>query len=200
MKEILEINVYDIEKLFKFMLKEEKMDGREIILKIKSGNTDIFSDIIEEYSGYLAKVINNTYRLNTQDTEDIISETLFSLWKSSKKLKEDLNFKSYLATIARNKTIDFVRKRRQDIIELDINLSDGYDIENDILIKEMVDFINQKMEETKEPDRSILCLKYHYGLKSKEIADKLSLNQNIVDIRLCRQRSKFKKMLLRMEV
>lgn len=176
------------------------MDGREIILKIKSGNTDIFSDVIEEYSSYLAKVINNVYSLNTQDTEDIISETLFSLWKNSKKLKEDLNFKSYLATIARNKTIDFVRKKWQDTIELDINLSDGSDIENDILIKEVIDFINQKIDETKEPDRSILLLKYHYGMKSKEIADKLALNQNIVDIKLCRQRSKFKRMLLRMEV
>lgn len=176
------------------------MDGREIILEIKSGNTDVFSYIIEEYSSYLAKVINNVYSLSIQDTEDIISETLFSLWKNSKKLKEDLNFKAYLATIARNKTIDFVRKKRKTTIKLGVTRAHSYDIENDILVKEIIGFINQKIDETKEPDRSILLLKYHYGLKSKEIAEKLSLNQNIVDIKLCRHRSKFKKMLLRMEV
>ncbi len=176
------------------------MDGREIILKIKQGNTEVFSDIIDEYSGYLAKVINNVYSLNIQDTEDIIAETMLSLWKNSKKLKEDLNFKSFLATVARNKTIDLIRKRRVDLIVLDINLSDDSDIEKDILIKEMTDFINRKIDETKEPDRSILLLKYHYGLKSKEIADKLSLNQNTVDVKLSRQRSKFKKMISRMEV
>ena len=176
------------------------MDSSEIILRIKQGDKDIFSDIIDEYSSYLAKVINSVYRLNTEDTEDIISETFIALWKNAKKLKEDLSFKSYLATISRNKTIDFVRKKRMEIIELDINLSDGSDIENDIIRKETADIINQQINETKEPDRSILLMKYHYGLRSKEIADRLCLNPNIVDIKLSRQRSKLKKILSGMEV
>ena len=151
------------------------MDGREVILKIKHGENDIFSDIIDEYSSYLAKVIYNVYNLNTQDTEDIIAETLLSVWKNSKKLNENLNFKAYLATIARNKTIDHVRKERVRIIELDINLSNNIDIEHDYIFRELMNFINRKIEEIKEPDKTIVSLKYHYGLKSKEIADKLNL-------------------------
>jgi len=151
------------------------LDGREVILKIKHGENDIFSDIIDEYSSYLAKVIYNVYNLNTQDTEDIIAETLLSVWKNSKKLNENLNFKAYLATIARNKTIDHVRKERVRIIELDINLSNNIDIEHDYIFRELMNFINRKIEEIKEPDKTIVSLKYHYGLKSKEIADKLNL-------------------------
>lgn len=176
------------------------LDSREIILKIKRGENEVFSDIIDDYSGYLTKVINNVYRLNVQDTEDIIAETMLSVWRSAKKLKEDLNFKSYLATIARNKTIDFIRKKRAEMIELDVNLPDSSNVEDDVLRKELFGFINKKIEETKEPDKSILILKYHQGLKNKEIADKLSLSQNVVDIKLSRQRSKFKKMLIGMEV
>lgn len=175
------------------------MDSSETIAKIKNGDKDIFSAIIENYSGYLVTVINNVYTLNVQDTEDIIAETFLSLWKNAKKLKEDLSFKSYLATIARNKTIDFIRKKREEMIELDINLSDGFDIENDILRRELFEFVNKKIDETKEPDRTILFLKYHHGLKSREIAEKLCLNRNIVDIKLSRQRSKLKKMLCEME-
>ncbi len=176
------------------------MDNKETILKLKSGDKDIYSYIIDEYSSYLAAVINNVYKLNAQDTEDIIAETLLALWKNTKRLNEDLNFKSYLAAIARNKTVDFVRKRRADILELDLNLTDGSDVENDILRREVVDLIKKEIDDTKEPERSILLLKYQYGFKSKEIADKLGLNRNIVDIKLSRQRAKLKKMLLKMEV
>jgi len=91
-------------------IREDGMDIRETAIKIKHGDEDVFSRIIDVYSNYLAVVINNVYSLNTQDTEDIIAETMLSVWRSAKKLKEDMNFKSYLATIARNKTIDYVRK------------------------------------------------------------------------------------------
>ena len=98
------------------------MDSRETILRIKRGDEEIFAQIIDEYSNYLATVINNVYTLNVQDTEDIIADTMISVWKSTKKLNENLNFKSFLATIARNKTIDFVRKKRMNMVELDITL------------------------------------------------------------------------------
>jgi len=176
------------------------MDGREIILKIKNNENEIFSDIIDDYSNYLATVIRNVYSVNIQDIEDIIAETLLTVWKNSKKLNENLNFKAYLATIARNKTVDYVRKKRANIIELDLNLSDNIDIETDYLHRELMDFIYRKIEEAKEPDKTIMSLKYHHGLNSNEIADKLNLNQNIVDIRLSRQRTKLKKMLSEMEV
>jgi len=175
---------------------------REIVLKIKSGDTNIFSEVIDEYSAYLAKVITitNVYSLNIQDVEDIIAETMISVWKNSKKLNADLSFKSYIATIAKNKTVDHVRKMRINMVELDMNFSDDTDIENDFLRQELANLVNSKIDQIKEPDRSILLLKYQHGLKSKEIADKLNINANIVDIRLSRQRSKLKKMLLKMEV
>jgi len=176
------------------------MTNSETILKIKSGDNSVFAEIIDQYSAYLSKVITNVYSLNVQDVEDIIAETMISVWKNSKKLDSDLNFKSYIATIARNKTIDHIRKMRVNMVELDMNFSDNTNIENDFLRKELADLLNRKIAETKEPDRSILLLKYQHGLKSKEIADKLNLNANIVDIKLSRQRSKLKKMLLKMEV
>jgi RNA polymerase sigma factor (sigma-70 family) len=86
------------------------------------------------------------------------------------------------------------------MVELDITLLVDSDIETDYLHKELINFLTQKIKESKEPDRTILILKYQHGLKNKEIADKLNLTQNVVDIRLSRQRTKFKKMLLEMEV
>jgi len=201
MKENSISNVYISEELFKITNGggDIKMNS-ETIKKIKQGDEDVFAGIIDEYTNYLAAVINNVHTLNAQDTEDIIADTVLAVWKNSKKLREDLNFKSYLAKIARNKTIDFIRKRRVTMVELDVTILSDSDVESDFLCKEFVDSINRKIKETKEPDRTILILKYHHGLKNKEIANKLDLSQNVVDIRLSRQRSKLKKLIMGMEV
>jgi len=166
------------------------------IHKIKSGDGEVFSQIIDEYSGYLATVINSVCRLNIYDVEDIIAETMLALWKSAKNLDEEQSFKAYLATIARNKTIDHLRKKRTEMLELDLNIPDDTSPENDFLRKEMSEFLNSKIEDLQEPDRTILHLKYYQGMKSKEIAEVLGLKPNAVDIRLSRQRSKLKKLIL----
>ena len=176
------------------------MDSKEIIARIKAGDNEVFSEIIDTYSGYLATVVRGVCALNAHDVEDIIAETMVSVWRSAAKLRDDTVLKAYLATIARNKTIDFMRKRRAEMVELDVNLSDNSDIEGDFLRKEFSSFLASRIEEVKEPDKSILCLKYYKGLKSKEIAEQLGMTQNKVNVRLSRQRSRLKKILLGMEV
>ena len=175
------------------------MEVREMILRIKRGDDGVFSEIIDEYSSYLATVIRSVCALNNHDIEDLIAETMLSLWKNAKNLNESLSFKAYLAAIARNKAIDYARKKRVELIELDTNFSDRSDIENDFLRREMTDFLSGKIDEMGEPDKSILCLKYYQGLKSKEIAEKLNMSQSTVNTRLSRQRSRLKKILLKME-
>lgn len=58
--------------------------------------------IIEKYSNYIYKIIDNIIdnKLNYQDKEEIMSDTFYLLWKNQNKIKT--NIKSYLSTIARN--------------------------------------------------------------------------------------------------
>jgi RNA polymerase sigma-70 factor (ECF subfamily) len=172
----------------------------EYIARIKNGDNEVFSEVIDEYSAYLAKVVRSVCALNPFDVEDIIAETMMSLWRNAKKLRADTNLKPYLATIARNKTIDFARKKRTEMVELDVNLCDKADIEGDFLRKEFSNFMASRLQEVKEPDKSILHLKYYGGLKSTEIAQRLGMTENKVNVRLSRQRSKLKKLLQSMEV
>ena len=165
------------------------------IEKIKRGDSETFSQIIDEYSGYLATVIRGIHPLSPHDIEDIIAETMLALWRNAARLKSETSFKSYLATIVRNKTIDHLRKKRVEILELDLNIASDTSIEGDYLRRETANLISQQIESIHEPDRTILQLKYHDGLKSKEIAEKLGLKPNVIDIRLSRQRAKLKKFL-----
>jgi RNA polymerase sigma-70 factor (ECF subfamily) len=170
------------------------------ITRIKNGDEEVYMEIIDEFSGYLAKVVRSVGNFNVHDVEDIIAESMMALWRGAKKLREDTNLKAFLATIARNKAIDILRKRRAEFVELDVNLSDASDVEGDYLRREVSEAVSGQIAGVSEPDKSILTMKYYDGLKSKEIAERLNMSQNKVDVRLSRQRKKKKKTLLKMEV
>ena len=58
--------------------------------------------IINEYSGYLLKVVSNicgTY-LNREDIEEIILDVFCTLWKNKEKLDLEKDIKPYIASIA----------------------------------------------------------------------------------------------------
>lgn len=67
-------------------------------------------------------IYNETYRLlfhiafsylhQKEDTEDIVSETYKRMFEANKSLLDKNNFTSYMATICKNLSIDFLNKRK----------------------------------------------------------------------------------------
>ncbi|MDO8555207.1 MAG: RNA polymerase sigma factor [bacterium] len=50
---------------------------------------------------------------NTQDSEDIAQETFVKMWKNIKKYDKEQVFKTWLFTIAKNTTLDYLRKKKK---------------------------------------------------------------------------------------
>ena len=73
-------------------------DCKEIKHYIKNNELDL-EKIINEYSSYIATIINNMARdnLNNEDKEEIISEVFFILWKNKNKLNINQYLSSYIA-------------------------------------------------------------------------------------------------------
>lgn len=63
---------------------------------------------------HLRPIYNFIYRFagNTQDTQEITQETLLKMWRGLKKYRQNESFKAWLYTIARNATIDWLRKKK----------------------------------------------------------------------------------------
>ena len=63
---------------------------------------------------YTENVYFFIYRLagNTGDAEDIVQEVFVKVWKNIEKYDTEKNFKTWLFTIARNTSIDWLRKKR----------------------------------------------------------------------------------------
>ena len=166
---------------------------REIKRYIKNNELDL-ERIINEYSSYIAIIINNmaSTNLSNEDKEEIISEVFFILWKNKHKLDINKSLSSYIAGITRNLVKEYLRK-----IKINVDISDyenslyGYDI-LDTNIQE-IRHIEKKLENMKEIDKTIF-LDFYYSSKSiKDIAKEQKMSEFSVKQRLYRIRNKIKK-------
>ena len=168
---------------------------KEIKQYIKNNELDL-EKIINEYSSYIATIINNmASALSNEDKEEIISEVFFILWKNKHKLDINKNLSSYIAGITRNLVKEYLRK-----IKIDVDISD---YENSLYSYDKIDFldteiqeirnIEKKLENMKEIDKTIF-LDFYYSSKSiKDIAKEQKMSEFSIKQRLYRIRNKIKK-------
>ena len=170
--------------------------SKEIKHYIRGNELDL-ERIINEYSPYTAKVIDNMagHGLNDEDKEEIISEVFFILWKNKDRLDVNKYLSSYIAGITRNIVREYFRKNKSN---LDIS-----DYENSLYSYDKIDIldssieeiskIEKKLENMKEIDKEIF-LDFYYSSKSiKDIAKKLKISEFSVKQRLYRIRNKIKR-------
>lgn len=107
------------------------MKKRNEIKIYKSGNELDLEKIINEYSNYICKIIENMANkyLVKEDKEEILADTFFILWKNKDKLEDDKILSSYIVGIVRN----LVREKSR-ILSIDYDIQEYentiYDIKN----------------------------------------------------------------------
>ena len=83
---------------------------RDMLEKACSGDVGAFRRLYDAHAP-------NVYRYgmlqtgNRQAAEDILQETMIALWRGREKLSEISSVSSWIIAIARNKTIDYIRKK-----------------------------------------------------------------------------------------
>ena len=88
----------------------EKSD-KYLVLDYLNGDETALNIIIKRH---LKLVYNFAYRLtgNAQNSEDISQETFIKIWKNIKRCDPKQEFKTWLLAIAKNTSIDWLRKRK----------------------------------------------------------------------------------------
>lgn len=149
--------------------------------------------ILEDYSPYIKKIINNMVNenLSSEDKEEILIDTIFVLWKNRD--FDILSLDSYIAGITKNLVKEKLRKR---LITYSIS-----DYENSIEISKIETYYDERNEiedalNILTPiDQDVFRL-YYYNQKSvKEISKALDISEFNVTTKLYRARMKLRKIL-----
>lgn len=150
----------------------------------------VFDDIVNKN---LNSVYGFIYHLtNDHDlSDDITQETFVKIWKNIKKYNPTQNLKSWIFVIARNTTIDWLRKKK-NISFSSFEDEEGKNFFEDSLVsdelladeifsnKEEIDLLKKEIEKLSPIYKEVLFLHYNEGLDFQEIADILKKSINTV--------------------
>jgi len=179
----------------------------EIILLYKSGDQEAFKILINRYASPL---YNFTARLtNRNDASDIVQEIFIKVWKNIKHFNPaKASFKTWIFTIARNATTDFLRKKKS-LLFSDIGGNDDENMDSfseNIPDKDLLpDAALQKLQDSRLLDeilqklpsnyREVLLLHYQEEMTFDEVGKILDKPLNTVKSQHRRAIMKLRKML-----
>lgn len=137
-----------------------------------------------------------SYIKNRADAEDILMESMISLWENKDKWKSDSNLHALLLTIIKNKSLNYlaheqVRLRAEEAInnhkqrELELRISTLEACEPDRIFDEEIQrIVSKALEQLPEQSRRIFILSRHHNTPNKKIAEKLGISVKSVEFHM----------------
>jgi len=147
------------------------------IRAVAAGDQDAFSRL---YAGYVRMVHAILLgRVPRRDVDDLVQEVFLAAYMRIGELRDAAAFGGWIATIARNRATDHLRRSR-DLVELPDELPGGDPIEAETLV--VLDAV-RKLPETY---REALLMRLVEGMSGNEIAERTGLTPASVRVHLHR--------------
>lgn len=174
----------------------DQMSDEELIETFNQGRADAFAHIMNRFERPLFFYILRRVQ-QEEVARDLLQDTFMKLTQHAHRYEPGSPLSAWLYTIARNTSIDYLRKRRHREVSLDAPIGSTEDFSfHQVLsdegptapqIVEGVEFARRLDEALKEinPDqRDIFILREVHGLKFVEIAETLEISENTVKSRM----------------
>lgn len=163
-------------------------EGRfeKCIRNMSRGSRDALKEVYEEYVSYIYNIVRQLLSTR-EEAEDITSEFFIRLWEKSDSYRGGGGHKGWMATIARNLAIDYIRKRkREEVVDFSTereteaggqNFSarnamhgekSGESVEEQVLADISME---EALSQLKESERRVVHMKIAADMTFQEIAD-----------------------------
>ena len=164
----------------------------EILQKALQKDDGAFAELVEKYQ---SPVFNLCFRMlgSEVEAEDAAQETFWRAYQALHSYDQNRSFITWLLSIAAHLCIDYQRKRKIPVIEIDefeeFEVTDYRPQPEAVMIRRQEEEMLAKMlKGLGEVDRAAIILRYWQGFSEEEIASSLSLSVSAVKSRLHRSR------------
>lgn len=156
----------------------EEKEFEACIRQIQAGEKEGLKRIYQAYAGLIYTVVYDMVR-QKEDAQDIASDFFIRLWEKADTYKFGGKHRAWLLTIARNMTVDFLRKQKR---ELPVEEVEAPERQRGDIAEEVVGNISfrESMERLLASEREVLNLKILGQMTFREIAEVLKKPQGTV--------------------
>ena len=174
-----------------------KPPADEVLVKrAQGGDLAAYDELVRRYQ---ERIYSTLYHMtaNHEDANDLAQEAFIKAFRALKSFKGDASFFTWLYRIAVNKTINFLKQRRQranlSLNDLDFNAEHDPDLvalisdktpRREINLAELQERLNAAMRKLSEEHRLVVTLHDVQGLPHEQISKIMDCNVGTVRSRL----------------
>jgi len=165
------------------MLAIQSYDDKTLFSQIAEGAEPAFRILFDRYKAKIYYFILGIIK-SSADTEELVQDVFFRLWISRHALAEVENPSTYLFVMARNRSLDHLKKitadrrLKNELIakgEPDVNLT-----EQEFFFRESRKILEQAVHDLPAQQQKVYRLSREAGLSREQIADQLGISPNTV--------------------
>ena len=173
---------------------EEKTD-KELYKEFLQGNKESFEKIVTRHKDAIIYFIQR-YVKSIDIAEDLAQDVFVYILIHKKNYKFEYSLKTYLYTIAKSKTLNYIKRERR-IVELDENqFEDLEELEEKVFKNEKAENLKKAIQKLKIEYQSAIYLADIEELSYKEIAHILKKTDASVKVLIHRARKALEKVVM----
>jgi RNA polymerase sigma-70 factor (ECF subfamily) len=174
----------------------EQVEEIALVARAREGDLNAYDDLIRRYQERIYATIYHMTS-NHEDANDLAQESFLKAYQALKSFKGGSSFYTWLYRIAVNKTINFLKQRKNrqhlSLNDLDFNAEHDPDLvalvsektpRRDAGLTELQQKLNEALLKLSEPHRLVVVLHDVQGLSHEEIAKVMECNIGTVRSRL----------------
>lgn len=171
------------------------MTEEEMVLSLKSDNTEALGELIDRYTPYISAIIGKIIGGNPEDCRELTADVFFAAWENREKLRSG-KVKSYLGEIARNRAFNFLRAGKS-FLPLEEGIVFGSDDPQDSAENRELSLKLKNALGRLDKNKKELFLRYYfYGQKVREAAEDMGIKLSTAKVWLKRGRDELQKILI----
>ena len=181
------------------------MDKSEVdlIKRCQSGCREALDSLYREYRPNVLHIARKIMG-NEQDAEDAVQEVFERVLDRIGQFRYEASFSSWLRVLAKNVCRDILRRKGRhptqsldslcELNETEITAkSSSISQEEELIMKELLENLQEKIDRLKEKHRKLIILRYIDGLSYRKIAQLLGCSESQVKSRLHQARKKLRR-------
>lgn len=174
---------------------KELQEDLKLVKEVLNGNMDSFNILVNKYELMILKYVYSLLK-DKEAAEDITQEVFITVYNKLYTYNSKYKFSNWIIQIAKNKSIDYVRKYRRvyeaNLEEVQELKSQSPSPEEQAEFNEVRRLIMVFIDTLGETDKQIILLRYTQELTFLDIAEVLDISESAVKRRFYKCRDKFK--------
>src|SRR2546429_2924654 len=171
-------------------------EEQPLVRRAKTGDLEAYDELVRRYQERIYATIYHM-TANHEDANDLAQETFIKAYQALKSFKGDSSFFTWIYRIAVNKTINFLKQRKNkthmSLNDLDFNTEHDADLlalvsektpRREVNLIELQEKLNIAMQKLSQVHRLVVTLHDVQGLSHEEISRILDCNTGTVRSRL----------------